>query len=333
MNATATRLHVYVSGAVIFALNHNENEVEIYSKHNAAFHASTGHKHTGGIGDGPKLNALSLDLTAEYDWTGKHTFTNAPQLVPLGSIIPFYDFDGALTFDTTYWAYCNGQTKTIGGGSRTLPDLSGRYLVGFGTDGGADLGTASWDTTPVGNAGHTVSLQHSHTVASRTHDLGNHTHTGAAHTHDLANHTHAGPSHTHGVGTLQFVVARVDADNPGPNDYLFYMYSQFAGSEVLIFDGTVGATAGVNGFNAGNTLSGTDTNFLTYNGSGSTSTGGTGNTGTPSSNTSGSTTPGASSGPSTNTSGAASPGTNNQLSTTQSIQPRSVQVRYLMRIL
>ena len=92
MNATATRLHVYVSGAVIFALNHNENEVEIYSKHNAAFHASTGHKHTGGIGDGPKLNALSLDLTAEYDWTGKHTFTNAPQLVPLGSIIPFYDF-------------------------------------------------------------------------------------------------------------------------------------------------------------------------------------------------------------------------------------------------
>ena len=89
--------------------------------------------------------------------------------VPIGSIIPFYDFNGALTFDTDYWAYCNGQSKTIGGSSRTLPDLSNRYLVGFGTEGGADIGSAVWSTTPVGNASHQVNLAHTHTIA--------HTHT------------------------------------------------------------------------------------------------------------------------------------------------------------
>lgn len=82
--------------------------------------------------------------------------------VPIGSIIPFYDFNGALTFDTDYWAYCNGQTKTIGGSSRTLPDLSNRYLVGFGTEGGADIGSASWSTTVVGNASHQTSIAHNH---------------------------------------------------------------------------------------------------------------------------------------------------------------------------
>lgn len=73
---TATRAHVYTTGAVIYAANHNNNENEIYNKHNSAINASTGHTHTGGTGDGPKLNSTGLDMTASYTWTGTHTFNN-----------------------------------------------------------------------------------------------------------------------------------------------------------------------------------------------------------------------------------------------------------------
>lgn len=73
---TATRAHVYTTGAVIYAANHNTNENEIYNKHNAAINSSTGHKHTGGTGDAPKIDSTGLDLTANYTWTGTHTFNN-----------------------------------------------------------------------------------------------------------------------------------------------------------------------------------------------------------------------------------------------------------------
>jgi hypothetical protein len=90
--------------------------------------------------------------------------------VPIGSIIPFYDFNGALTFNASYWAYCNGQTKTVVGiGSVTLPDLSNRYLVGFGTEGGTNMGSSAWSATPVGNASHQISIQHFHDTAFYDH--------------------------------------------------------------------------------------------------------------------------------------------------------------------
>jgi len=93
--------------------------------------------------------------------------------VPIGSIIPFYDFDGALTFDTDAWTYCDGSTDTVGGSSRTLPDLSGRYLVGFGTpNGGGDLDSATWATAAVGRTSHTsASIAHTHTGPSHTHTV------------------------------------------------------------------------------------------------------------------------------------------------------------------
>lgn len=94
------------------------------------------------------------------------------QLVPIGSIIPFYDFDGALSFDTDYWVYCDGQAQTIGGASRTTPDLSNRYLVGFGTEGGGDIDSAVWATAAVGQASHTsASIAHTHTGPSHTHAI------------------------------------------------------------------------------------------------------------------------------------------------------------------
>jgi len=102
-------------------------------------------------------------------------------LVPIGSIIAFYDFGAALTFDTDNWVYCDGSTATVGGSSRTLPDLSGRYLVGFGgaTDGAGDIDTATWATAAVGNSLHQVDIAHTHTGPS-------HTHTGPSHTHNLS---------------------------------------------------------------------------------------------------------------------------------------------------
>lgn len=86
-------------------------------------------------------------------------------LPPIGSVIPFMDFDDAVSFDSNYWAYMDGSVLSDSDSllnGKTLTDLSGRYLVGFGTDGGGDIDTASWSASPVGNAGHTVNLEHNH---------------------------------------------------------------------------------------------------------------------------------------------------------------------------
>jgi hypothetical protein len=262
---------------------------------------------------------------------------------PIGTIIPFYDFNGALTFNTTYWAYCNGQTKTVTGvGSTALPDLSNRYLVGFGTEGGADNGSAAWATAAIGNASHESNLQHSHTVDSHTHDLSNHTHTLGNHTHDLSNHTHDLSSHTHNLGshthdsgsykfkTMYF--------NPSAGGSIFFYDS--GGSEVgLMFDASSFAATGSTRAMQKNTGGGLGY-YYTGPGSGSSGVPSSNTSGTPSSNTSGvpssnnSGTPSSNTSgvPSSNTSGGTSPSTNNQLSTTQSIQPRSIRVRWLMRI-
>lgn len=382
-NFIAVRPHIYVSGAVILAANHNANETTLYVAHNGAFNDATGHGHTGSTGDGPKLTSAGLDLTANFTWTGTHTFSaallkvkgagagiaslqyansatsrtftfpdpgasdtlvtltatqtltnktltaptiaslaNVPGVPPIGSIIPFYDFNAGLTFNATYWAYCNGQSIAVGSlGAQTLPDLSNRYLVGFGTEGGGDNGSAAWATAAVGNASHQVNLQHSHTVSSHTHDLANHT-------HDLANHTHAGPSHTHDSGTLQFAVMNFVSDGTSrscdsysgvsvaSDDVKFYTQ---AGSQVTLFY----INTASEGFGVDESV--TRQTFYTASGAGNTGSSGTGNTGGPNTNTSGT--------PSSNTSSAATPGTDSQLSTTQSIQPRSVRVRYIMRIL
>ena len=67
---TAVRPHVYTSGAIILAVKHTENETTLYTAHNGAFHATTGHKHTGGTGDGPQLTSAALDTTADFTFSG-----------------------------------------------------------------------------------------------------------------------------------------------------------------------------------------------------------------------------------------------------------------------
>ena len=56
--------------------------------------------------------------------------------VPIGTIIAHYDFNALATFDPDYWAFCDGSVLVDSSSildGQTLPDLSGRYLVGFGS--------------------------------------------------------------------------------------------------------------------------------------------------------------------------------------------------------
>lgn len=234
----------------------------------------------------PDTFAMLSDLTAAVN-----------AAVPVGTIIPFYDFNALVAFSPATWAYCDGSVIADAGSpinGQTLPDLSGRYLVGFGTDGGGDIDTAAWATAAVGNAGHTVNLQHSHTVNS---------------------HSHTVDSHNHSSGTLQFKVFRYINDIAAgvgvyPQKYQFYTSGGTA-TDILTTPttaygdaaGTVPVVTGAFAPSVGGAL-GVD--YYT--------TGGAGNTG--------STSPGTS---------AETPGTNNQLSTTQSIQPRSIRVRFIIR--
>lgn len=221
----------------------------------------------------------------EIEALGGDTGSLNLSIPPIGSIIPFYDFNGALTFDATRWAYCDGSTRIIEGlGEQTLPDLSNRYLVGFGTEGGGDIDTASWTTASIGNTSHQVNLQHTHEVNISSFASG------------------AGSPHSHYAGTLQFQVADW-------NDSTGFFFNS---------DGSFSTTRFVhaNQVDSGSErtlvelMPSAEENFYTANGTGSTNDESSHlHTIDPPNTTS-----------------------TNSLSTTQSIQPRSVRVRYIMRI-
>jgi hypothetical protein len=113
-------------------------------------------------------------------------------LPPIGTIIPFYDY-GVLTVDPTYWVPCDGNIHIVGGSSRLLPDLSNRYLVGFGTEAGKDIITDLFDVAPRGAPSHQISISHSHTVDSHTHPISG----DGAHTHIVNSHNHTVNGHNH----------------------------------------------------------------------------------------------------------------------------------------
>lgn len=177
--------------------------------------------------------SLATDLTGEFrrlyrilkEITGKTYWYQSPthqlgNLYPVGTILPFYDFNGTVTFNTTHWAYCDGSTISNANSSlngQVLPDLSGRYLVGFGTEGGGDIDTATWNVTAVGVAN------------SDTTNTFSHTHTDAGH-----NHTQ---THNHAVGTLKFVTTEQQPTKAIQNDFF-----TTGGTSISVF-GTIGATA------------------------------------------------------------------------------------------
>jgi len=291
-NFIRLRPFIYLLGNIIDPAQNNTNEGTIYQGHNDAFNEVTGHQHTGAPGDAPQLTGASFSLGGLWHFTGTTLFDNAPQVSPIGSIVPFQDFGGLATFNSTYWHYCDGSVIPGAVGpltpisGQTTEDMSGRYLVGFGTDGGGNIGTAVWATGPVGNNNHQINIQHSHTVVAHNHTGPSHTHTIPGHLHSTSDHTldiTEIPSHAH-----DFTWYRVAGADPGATGDLGN------GEPHTSTTTSVGGGLPHNHGNTGSTSLTTDAS-------------GTGNTGD------------------------ASPGTNNQLSTTQSIQPHSIRVRYIVR--
>lgn len=260
--------YVVVNESSLTAVNH-ENEVVLFRR----------------VGTNLEIPLLGLIyptgavINFGQAYVGLSALATAGFLPPLASIIAHYDYNGAITPDPAYWAYCDGSTVTIGGVSRVTPDLSNRYLVGFGTEAGGDIDTATWATAAVGIANHIVDLQHDHTGPSHLHDMGNHTHPG---------------------GSLQFVVARtIGAGNN------LRMYDSGGVGVDLITEETIQSGTGAI---VADWYAISAQTYYTENV--------TGASGIPSTN---------------NTSSSGTGNTSNALSTTQSIQPRSVRVRWIIR--
>ena len=231
-----------------------------------------------------------LDYVEEI---GGQVVQDIKAVIPIGGVIGFADY-GIATIDTDVFAYLDGGTyadpdSPFDGVQRE--DASGRYLVGFGTDGGGDIGGGAFSILPVGAAGHTINIQHSHTVAAHSHTVNAHSHTVNAHDHSIPNHSH---SISFNTGTIP----------NGGNNARFQC--DFGGNDLALLG------PGPGDQNAGDHV---------HPVSGNTAVTAMGNTGNDSPGTSASS-PGTSN---------SSPGTDNQLSTTQSIQPRSVPMRWIQR--
>lgn len=348
---TKTRQYTYADGAIIFAHTHNTNETTIYTGHNDSMHETTGHGHTGTTGDGPILGATAVSIE------------DSIYIPPIGSIIPFYDFNAAVTFDTDAWIYCDGAVISDASSpldGLTLPDLSNRYLVGFGTEGGGDIDSAAWATPAVGQASHQINIQHAHTMTG-------HNHTGPSHDHDLTFDispftSGAGTAHSHTNNTLALTNAAMTGalDNESAHTHTrgtFYariaMPAQGGASttEIEYQSETVSAWTATDrcdsvqdqsssqSVTAGVPIAGTSSAGSAHtHGLGTlaiTNAAITGATADESTHTHSIDPPSA--GPFTSTSaGTGVTSTtidtmNNQLSTTQTIQPRSIRVRYIMR--
>lgn len=224
------------------------------------------------------IRFLIKEITGKTYWYVAPTATTT-SLCPVGTIIPFYDFNAAVSFDTNVFAYCNGATinsanSPING--LVLPDLSGRYLVGFGTDGGTDVGSATWNATAVGAASHQINIAHTH----------------------VFDHVHSVGSHTHGAGSLQFETATF-------NTTAINMFYANGTATTVITELSNATASGSSSFSSYVSATGSGTAY-TNAGTGATASA-SGNTNTTAGNT--------------GSSGSA----------TQSIQPSSIRVRYIIR--
>jgi len=107
--------------------------------------------------------------------------------IPIGVLRYVWDNDIAYIrglLDTGMYVEMNGQTVNKIGSlyhGKTLPNLAEAYVVGAGTDGGANMSAASIGYATVG----------SNSPLSHTHQLGNHIHNIEAHTHTIS-HSHEG---------------------------------------------------------------------------------------------------------------------------------------------
>lgn len=130
---TVVRPFIYVEDTLIDQGQANPNENDIYGSHNAAFNATSGHMHTGTTGDGPKLGASSIDLTANYPWTGNHSWTQTIKVFD-GSSLNLYSDNG--TTLTASISGSNGTSSFQGAMNLNSHQLNGLSMAGSpaGTD-------------------------------------------------------------------------------------------------------------------------------------------------------------------------------------------------------
>jgi hypothetical protein len=252
--------------------------------------------------------------------------------VPVGAIIDHYDYNGALPLDTTHYKYCDGSTHNFGGavGTQTLPDLSNRYTVGFGTEGGGDIDTAVWAITVVGNASHQINLQHDHTMP-HTHDtnIGSFTSGSDTHNHGISGSvstysgsTSSNGSHAHELDN-NFCYAHLYNNSSSFDVQREYMDGTSYTADYQQDAGSLGSISTSHGYGIGVTgLTDSDGSHThTFN-----------HTHTDTFSIDSDTHSHAVDPPNTTSSAASSSTTSSSLSTTQSIQPRSIRVRKAMRV-
>lgn len=223
---------------------------------------------------------------------GDNIVQDIKAVIPIGGVIGFADY-GLVTFDTAVFAYLDGGTyadpdSPFDGQQRE--DASGRYLVGFGTDGGGNIGAGAFSILPVGAIGHEINIQHSHAVNAHSHTVNAHSHTVNAHNHSIGIHSHVVSITSAAIGLNPGLGSRFQLDEPPGDDIIVDLGATTKGNHT---HDVIGDTDNTNLGNTGNSSPGTNASS-----------------------------PGTSD---------ASPGTNNQLSTTQSIQPRSVKMRWIQR--
>lgn len=133
---TVVRPFTYVADTLVDQGQANPNENTVYGAHNAAFNATSGHKHTGTTGDAPKLGPTSIDLTANYNWTGLHTWTQSLTVFD-GSSLSFYSTPDTSTLTVSITG-SNGASQflgtmgigPIGSPKITLAGSSGNVSIG-----------------------------------------------------------------------------------------------------------------------------------------------------------------------------------------------------------
>lgn len=185
------------------------------------------------------------------------SFSIEDTIYPVGTILQHYDFNGTVNAVASgHWAYCDGSVVNNSASplnGLTLPDLSGRYIVGAGTDGGSDLDTATWNATVVGISSPTTTFSHTHTDSGHVHTQG-HTHesgtlqfqvaqTSPFKTRDLYFYD-SGGSNVAVVGTVGggSLVAGSALIQPNPNDVNFYSRTFYTRNEPGTSDGTATST-------------------------------------------------------------------------------------------
>ena len=174
--------------------------------------------------------------------------------VPIGTILAHDNFGGLVSFDTNIFKFCDG-TQIVDALSPLnglfTRDMSGRYLVGFGSDTVA----ASMDTAgalgEVGQVGHLQAFAHLHSIDPPV------TTSSGASTDTVSisdpGHQHYTTNHSHGLGSACALIGRSDLTQT------LVWISRATPSQNNVYSSNASAITGfeTRGLNSGTALDGT----------------------------------------------------------------------------